>query len=99
VRPHIAPKLLSPNDGTVFGHFPRTVTLAWEGVRGATGYKLEIQFESGRWIPLGSVRDTNTTTYTFNFVGAQSGRWRVWVVDAEGREGPKSEWSVFTFTR
>jgi hypothetical protein len=99
VRPHIAPKLLSPNDGTVFGHFPRTVTLAWEGVRGATGYKLEIQFESGRWIPLGSIRDTNTTTYTFNFVGAQSGRWRVWVVDAEGREGPKSEWSVFTFTR
>lgn len=99
IRIHIKPKNLSPADGTVFGHYPRTVTLAWDRVLGATAYKLEIEYQSaGRWIP-GPVRDTNTTTYTFNFIGAQPGRWRVWTVTAEGQEGPKSDWSGFSFTR
>jgi hypothetical protein len=100
IRLHITPKILSPADGTVFGHYPRTVTLAWDRVTAAAGYKLEIEYQSaGRWSPLGQIRDTNTTTYTFNFVGAQPGRWRVWAVTADGNEGPKSDWSGFSFTR
>jgi hypothetical protein len=94
-----APVLLSPSDGTRFDHFPRTVTLAWEKVPGASGYKVEIQYQGGGWNPLGQVKTTAATTHTFGFVGAQPGRWRVWAVDAEGREGPKSVWSGFYFTQ
>ena len=95
-HPILTPKLLSPHDGTEFGHYPRTVTLAWEGVPGVRGYKLEIQFNGGHWAPY-PIKDMTTTTYTFDFIGAQPGRWRVWAVDAEGREGPKSDWWVFRF--
>ena len=31
------------------------------------------------------------------FVGAQPGRWRVWAVDKEGREGFKSPWRLFVY--
>ena len=41
----------------------------------------------------------NNTNYTFVFVGAQPGRWRVWAVDAAGRPGRKSPWWEFRFTR
>lgn len=37
------------------------------------------------------------TSYEFRFVGAQPGRWRVWAVDAEGREGFKSGWRRFVY--
>jgi hypothetical protein len=60
-------------------------------VPGASFYKVEIQFQSGsNWSPLGPVKSTRTITHTFDFVGAQPGRWRVWAVDGEGKEGPKS---------
>jgi hypothetical protein len=42
---------------------------------------------------------TTETKYTFNFVGAQPGRWRVWAVDAEGNAGIKSEWREFRYER
>jgi hypothetical protein len=99
VIPISAPTLLSPADGTRFDHYPRTVTLAWERVPEASFYKVEIQFQSGStWSPLGQVKNTRTTTQTFDFVGAQPGRWRVWAVDGEEKEGPKSRWSGFYFT-
>lgn len=93
-----APNLLSPPDGTQFNQFPRTVTLVWEKVPGASSYKVEIQYQGGGWSPLGPVKSIRATTHTFDFVGAQPGRWRVWAVDADGNEGPKSEWSEFVFT-
>ena len=37
------------------------------------------------------------TTYDFVFIGSQPGRWRVWGLDAKGRAGLKSAWSVFTY--
>jgi len=95
----LVPTLLSPADGTRFNQFPRTVTLAWERVPGARGYRVEIQYKSNDWSPLGPVRSVPSTTYTFDFVGAQPGRWRVWAVDAEGKEGPKSGWWEFSFSR
>jgi hypothetical protein len=38
------------------------------------------------------------TSYNFNFVGKQPGRWRVWAVSATGEGGPKSGWWTFEYT-
>lgn len=94
-----APTLLSPRDGTRFNQFPRTVTLVWEKVPGARYYKVEIQYESNGWATLGPIRNVRTTTLTFDFVGAQPGRWRVWGVGDGGEDGPKSAWRDFYFTQ
>ncbi|HEU4834347.1 MAG TPA: toll/interleukin-1 receptor domain-containing protein [Pyrinomonadaceae bacterium] len=94
-----APTLLSPRDGTRFSQFPRTVTLVWDKVPGARYYKVEIQFESNGWATLGAIRNVRSTTLTFDFVGAQPGRWRVWGVGDGGEDGPKSGWWGFYFTQ
>jgi hypothetical protein len=39
-----------------------------------------------------------TTLYTFDWVGAQPGRWRVWAVDAKGHAGARSDWSYFAYS-
>jgi serine/threonine protein kinase len=44
------------------------------------------------------VSDIKQTTYTFNFVGAQPGRWCVLAVDASGQKSPTSGWWTFTYT-
>lgn len=101
--PVAIPRLLSPPDQTTFYHYPRTVTLAWEAVPNANGYKVQIQFYENntdsppRWSDFGPIVNTNATTYTFDFIGAQPGRWRIWAVDANGREGLKSDWWSFFF--
>ena len=106
VAPPISiPRQLSPADRTSFSHFPRTVTLAWEAVPNAESYKVEIEYDassgeaSPQWTILGSVTNVNEPTYSFDFLGAQAGRWRVWAVDAKGQDGPKSAWWVFFFTQ
>jgi hypothetical protein len=38
------------------------------------------------------------TSWTFDFVGAQPGRWRVWAISSTGSPGPKSGWWTFTYT-
>lgn len=38
-----------------------------------------------------------SASYEFNFIGACPGRWRVWAVDKEGREGFKSPWRRFVY--
>lgn len=93
-----APTQVSPADGTPFSHFPRSVTLVWQSVAGAAKYKVEIQyFSSGSWTayPIVTVTDP---TYTFNFIGDQPGRWRVWAVDASDVDGPSSGWFGFDFS-
>src|SRR5262249_4254237 len=42
---------------------------------------------------------TTATSYTFNFVGAQPGRWRVWAVDTGNIPGTKSAWRQFRYAR
>lgn len=39
------------------------------------------------------------TTFTFDFVGAQPGRWRVWAIDKNGQKGRKSPWRMFFYAR
>jgi|SRR5882672_7121233 len=99
-----APKLVSPEHLSHFDHYPRKTVLVWEAVPGAAGYRVETDFQySGLWASedhgYAHAVDVTATTYTFDFVGAQPGRWRVWAFDASGREGVKSEWREFVYSR
>ncbi len=42
---------------------------------------------------------TTETSFTFGFVGAQRGRWRVWAVDANNNPGDRSKWREFLYVR
>jgi hypothetical protein len=100
-----APRLLVPKDGSILDHYPRYTTLAWNPVPGADGYCVQSDYESGeRWLSASYdsvpvLHHTYIPTYSFNFVGAQPGRWRVWAVDAQGNPGLKSEWREFRYSR
>jgi hypothetical protein len=107
----IAPKQLSPANDTIFDHYPRRTKLNWSPVEGAVSYSVEVDYcEGGRRIqsvcrkpqPLKLTNNPpmlgiTSTTYEFDFVGAQAGRWRVWAVDKEGREGFKTPWRRFVY--
>ena len=103
------PVLLSPANGTVFDFYPRKTELKWQPVAGAASYvvQVDIQSMSGSESPfwasekgIGYKQETTTeTVFQFEFAGAQSGRWRVWAVDGQGREGPKSAWYTFRYTK
>ncbi len=102
------PTQLSPADEAVFSRFPRTTTLRWSPVRGAASYSVEVDCyhccRSNRWCTdVGRTwkvaENITNTRYTFDFVGAQPGRWRVWAVDNNGNASPKSEWRTFRYTR
>lgn len=102
------PSLLSPQCGTVFSIFPRTTTLKWSAVPGAVSYTAEVDCyhccKTGKWCT--DVGQTyrvapNLTQprYTFNFVGAQPGRWRVWATFSGGVQSEKTPWCGFTYTK
>lgn len=103
-----APVLQSPRDGSRFSHHPRQTKLQWKPVEGAASYTVEVDCyqccRSNAWCTdIGksySVQPAlRSTSYNFNFAGAQPGRWRVWAVDKNGRAGVKSRWWNFSFTR
>jgi hypothetical protein len=92
------PTLVSPVNTTHFEHFPRTTTLAWEKVPGATGYEVERQYLSiDTWISYAPVTVT-AASYTFDFVGDQPGRWRVTALAADPALNSRhSAWWVFDY--
>ncbi|HEU4835215.1 MAG TPA: hypothetical protein VFS90_12390 [Pyrinomonadaceae bacterium] len=106
-----APVQLSPAADTVFDHYPRRTQLKWSPVEGAISYSVEVDYCDGRMRktsacvnpqPLKITNNPPTfgivnTTYEFEFVGATRGRWRVWALDKEGREGFKSAWRSFVY--
>jgi hypothetical protein len=103
-----APVQVSPGSGSVFSQYPRTTTLRWKPVDGATSYTVEVDCfsccQSNAWCTdVGEtwkvVPGITETSYTFDFVGAQPGRWRVWAVSSSGTEGFKSGWWEFKYTR
>jgi TonB family protein len=79
-----APKPISPPDRAVFDSFSRRLTCKWEVGPEALSYLLD------------EVAGTETT---FDFVGAQPGRWRVWPVNSSGQRGNPSEWRTFRFLK
>jgi hypothetical protein len=106
-RPLPAPVQISPLNGAEFTHYPRTTRLIWEAVSGAAAYTVEIDCYHccalGQWCTdIGEtwqvVPSIDETQYTFNFVGDQPGRWRVWAVDADGNEGFRSPWQEFSYS-
>jgi hypothetical protein len=110
IEPHIrfpAPKQLAPPNGATFGNSPRTTTLQWSAVARAASYSIELDcFQccaANKWCTaVGKtwqiVNGIAGTTYVFNWVGAQPGRWRVWAVGPKGGKGRKSPWSEFIYT-
>jgi len=99
-----APVQLSPASGTAFNNYPRTTTLRWSAASGAASYTVEVQYCQSAGCAVSAqnfrlVSNLTTTSYTFDFVGAQPGRWRVWAVDAAGHESPKTNWWGFSYTR
>lgn len=96
-----APAQLQPPDGSVFNTYPRTTNFSWQAVTGAAKYTIEIQFSvppSQSFNPLTEVT-VSGTSYMYEFLGAQPGRWRVSAVDANNNVGPASPWWGFTYTR
>jgi hypothetical protein len=94
-----APVQLSPAHGSVYNHYPRKTKLRWQPVTGAKDYTVEIEYKSGsNWHPLKKQFGLKTD-YTFNFIGAQPGRWRVWAVNSAGNNGPASKWREFRYTK
>lgn len=100
------PVQISPPDGSIFEHYPRTTTVTWAEVQGAYSYGVEVDCyhccavdewctDVGQtWIVTSEIYKTN---YTFDYVGAQPGRWRVWAIYPDGTEGPKSGWWEFRY--
>lgn len=102
-----APVLVSPYDGKVFDQsFPRNTTFTWEAVPGAKKYVLELMACSSSkpndcfvWPQNKPKHEVFGTTYTFGFVGAQPGKWRVTAIDAKGISGIPSAWWSFKYTK
>ena len=101
-----APTLMSPDEGAIFHHYPRHMTLTWTPVPSAREYVVEWDYYSGKgWASEGArgyswpSSTTKKTQFSFDFVGSQPGRWRVWAIDKHGNAGTKSDWRLFTFGR
>ncbi len=108
-----APLQTSPADNIELEHYPRVTKLEWSAVEGALSYSVEVDLcrgdvKDGRTCinpqplqltgnsPMSGLLETK---YEFEFIGAQPGRWRVWAIDKDGREGFKSPWRTFIYLR
>ena len=108
-----APVQLSPENNVVFNHYPRMTKVEWSPVEGAVSYSVEVDYCDGAFKnrsrcagPQPNPITNNppnsgivNTSYEFDFVGANPGRWRVWAVDKDGREGFKSPWRRFVYMK
>jgi len=79
--------------------FQRTTELRWEKVPGADHYAVQVQYQSPndqRWHQL-RTQTVSKPQYTFEFVGKQSGRWRVSAYRSSGEGSEWSEWKTFSW--
>jgi hypothetical protein len=93
------PVLVSPANGTRFNNVPapRTPTLTWLSVPGATKYRVECQWcdRSPDWLSYPAVEVTSTS-YTFSTTHPQC-RWRVTALDGSGGSSLPSDWWIFMY--
>jgi len=95
-------KQVSPPNGSVFNHWPRTTKLVWESL-GVRSHMVEVQYCGGSTCTESNsnsyiLKRVDGTTFTFDFVGMQAGRWRVWPILADGSHGNKSPFWGFRYT-
>ncbi len=95
---------VAPADQAEFNTYPRTTQCSWQAVPGATSYLLQWDYFDDGWhaekTKMGEFGTMVTgTELSFDFVGAQPGRWRVWPFNAKGERGVPSEWRVFRYSR
>jgi hypothetical protein len=99
----IHPALSWPYDATTFNAYPRSTTLRWLPVSGATHYLVQVQWENptdGLWHTLPNYPvAVEEPSYTFNFVGAQPGRWRVAAVNTKNQNTQYSDWWYFKYEK
>jgi hypothetical protein len=100
------PVLVSPLNDQVFANYPRKTVLVWQPVSGATGYYLTVDActspapinANSVWqnVVKGTVQGTS---FTFDFVGAQPGRWNVMAIDStdDHQQSEVSAWSNFAY--
>jgi len=96
ITPWGTPVQVSPNSGTALAHYPRWTTVAWQRVTTATAYKVERAYLSGStWVayPAVTVSGINNASYSFSFVGDQTGRWRVSAYNGSVWTAPSSWWT------
>jgi hypothetical protein len=97
------PILTNPYPNEAFDHYPRQITLSWKMVPRAVGYTVEIAYcldDKVTCWDMTPVTRTGALTsyYTFNFVGAQPGKWRVTTIGAPTyRDSTPSAWRWFSF--
>ncbi len=79
--------------------------MKWAPSENAVSYLLEWDYSyNGTW-HLESSKNPDFgyvvqgTEFSFDFVRAQPGRWRVFPVNAAGQRGDSSEWRTFRYTR
>lgn len=99
LAPLRTPVLVSPRNNERFTNFPRRTTLDWRPVSGATAYGVEVEYydrSRRRWIGNYKSATVNRTGYTFDFIGDQPGRWRVWSIRGN-RVSRKSAWRTFSY--
>jgi serine/threonine protein kinase len=103
------PVQLSPRNGSVYSEkeFPRPTTISWKAVPGATKYLVQTQAcdyygcsaqpsgENGNIFPYSVI--VAGTSYSFDFVGSQPGRWRVTALRSDGALSQFSSWWGFTY--
>jgi hypothetical protein len=98
------PQLVSPANGVGFDIYPRRTTLVWQPVANADYYTVDVQYNDpvhndwGAWL----TRQVRESTLTFDFVGAQPGRWRVTAASnypGAWQSSPPSEWWYFSYSK
>jgi hypothetical protein len=101
-----APVQLSPPDRAVFSQVPRTTTLSWDAVPGASFYEVEVESCVTWPMPAfwtctpalgGPMGFQFPTSLVWTHVGAQPGRWHVRARTSSGIPGAWSPWRHFLF--
>ncbi|MFW9992606.1 MAG: fibronectin type III domain-containing protein [Candidatus Odinarchaeota archaeon] len=79
-----APQLVSPADGATISD--NTPTLDWNGIKGATGYHVQVDDNSDMSSPFvdDDTLDASTTDYTTSTLAAGTYYWRVYDIQATG---------------
>ncbi|MCW5212372.1 hypothetical protein VU04_05640 [Desulfobulbus sp. TB] len=92
-----APQQVSPVQGTVFHHIPRHTLVAWQPVRKAKSYAVEVKYNGRLWTTLNTTGEA--TFVTFDFPGAGQGEWRVIAQGRSSMNGTASPWASFSYQR